>query len=224
MSLKTELVIFDWDGTLYNSVGQIVASLQHAAEQHELPLTDEAAKSIIGLGLPEVMQTLFPEAPELHDSILKAYGDHYIANSTNDAWFDGVAELLHDLKAQGLKLAVATGKNRRGLDRVIAKTQSTHLFDVTRAANETRSKPDPLMLQEILTVTGVSVERAVMIGDSSYDLEMAQRLNMPRIGVGYGVHSIEVLQQFKPLTIAKDVQELHRFLNGYAQLPVIDLV
>ncbi|WP_457969439.1 HAD-IA family hydrolase [Acinetobacter calcoaceticus] len=224
MSLKTELVIFDWDGTLYNSVGQIVASLQHAAEQHELSLTDEAAKSIIGLGLPEVMQTLFPEAPELHDSILKAYGDHYIANSTNDAWFDGVAELLHDLKAQGLKLAVATGKNRRGLDRVIAKTQSTHLFDVTRAANETRSKPDPLMLQEILTVTGVSVERAVMIGDSSYDLEMAQRLNMPRIGVGYGVHSIEVLQQFKPLTIANDVQELHRFLNGYAQLPAIDLV
>ncbi|CAI3148521.1 putative protein [Acinetobacter calcoaceticus] len=224
MSLKTELVIFDWDGTLYNSVGQIVASLQHAAEQHELPLTNEAAKSIIGLGLPEVMQTLFPEAPELHDSILKAYGDHYIANSTNDAWFDGVAELLHDLKAQGLKLAVATGKNRRGLDRVIAKTQSTHLFDVTRAANETRSKPDPLMLQEILTVTGVSVERAVMIGDSSYDLEMAQRLNMPRIGVGYGVHSVEVLQQFKPLTIAKDVKELHRFLNGYAQLPAIDLV
>lgn len=169
MSLKTELVIFDWDGTLYNSVGQIVASLQHAAEEHKLTLTDEAAKSIIGLGLPEVMQTLFPEVPDLHDSILKAYGDHYIANSTNDAWFEGISELLHDLKAQGLKLAVATGKNRRGLDRVIAKTQSTHLFDVTRAANETRSKPDPLMLQEILTVTGVSVEQAVMIGDSSYD-------------------------------------------------------
>ncbi|MFI7905326.1 HAD-IA family hydrolase, partial [Acinetobacter baumannii] len=136
--------------------------------------------------------------PDLHDSILKAYGDHYIANSTNDAWFEGISELLHDLKAQGLKLAVATGKNRRGLDRVIAKTQSTHLFDVTRAVNETRSKPDPLMLQEILTVTGVSVEQAVMIGDSSYDLEMAQRLGMPRIGVGYGVHSVEVLQQFQP--------------------------
>lgn len=71
MSLKTELVIFDWDGTLYNSVGQIVASLQHAAEEHKLTLTDEAAKSIIGLGLPEVMQTLFPEVPDLHDSILK---------------------------------------------------------------------------------------------------------------------------------------------------------
>ncbi|MFW1893733.1 HAD hydrolase-like protein, partial [Acinetobacter geminorum] len=107
--------------------------LQHAAEKHELHLSDEAAKCIIGLGLPEVMQTLFPEAPELHDSILKAYGDHSIANSTNDAWFEGISELLHDLKAQGLKLAVATGKIRRGLDRVIAKTQSTHLFDVTRA-------------------------------------------------------------------------------------------
>ncbi|MDC4653783.1 HAD-IA family hydrolase [Acinetobacter baumannii] len=223
MSLKTELVIFDWDGTLYNSVGQIVASLQYAAEEHKLTLADEAAKSIIGLGLPEVMQTLFPEVPDLHDSILKAYGDHYIANSTNDAWFEGISELLHDLKAQGLKLAVATGKNRRGLDRVIAKTQSTHLFDVTRAANETRSKPDPLMLQEILTVTGVSVEQAVMIGDSSYDLEMAQRLGMPRIGVGYGVHSVEVLQQFQPLTIAKDVSELHNFLREYAKLSTVDV-
>lgn len=223
MSLKAELVIFDWDGTLYNSVGQIVASLQHAAEQHELTLTDEAAKSIIGLGLPEVMQTLFPEHPELHESILKAYGDHYITNSISDVWFDGVAELLHDLKSQGLKLAVATGKNRRGLDRVIAKTQSTHLFDVTRAANETRSKPDPLMLQEILAVTGVSVERAVMIGDSSYDLEMAQRLGMPRIGVGYGVHSIEVLQQFQPLTIAKDVPDLHSFLREYTKLSTVDV-
>ncbi len=109
MSLKTELVIFDWDGTLYNSVGQIVASLQHAAEQHELPLSDEAAKSIIGLGLPEVMQTLFPEAPELHDSILKAYGDHYIANSTSDAWFEGISELLHDLKSPRFKTCSCNG-------------------------------------------------------------------------------------------------------------------
>ncbi|PAM48650.1 HAD family hydrolase, partial [Acinetobacter baumannii] len=87
--MRAELVIFDRDGNLYTSVSQIVASLQHAAEDHKLTLTDEATNSIIGLGLPEVMQTLFPEVPDLHDSILKAYGDHYIANSTNDAWFEG---------------------------------------------------------------------------------------------------------------------------------------
>ncbi|WP_017402461.1 HAD-IA family hydrolase, partial [Acinetobacter sp. TG19627] len=199
MSQNIELVIFDWDGTLFDSVGQIVASLQYAAQQFEQPLTDEAAKSIIGLGLPEVMQILFPQVPHLQQDILQCYADHYVANSKGDAWFSGVAELLADLKQQGLKLAVATGKSRKGLDRVLAQTNSDEIFDITRAASETKSKPDPLMLQEILTELDVAADRAVMVGDTSYDLEMAQNLNMPRIGVSYGVHSIETLQQYQPL-------------------------
>jgi phosphoglycolate phosphatase len=213
MSQNIELVIFDWDGTLFDSVGQIVASLQYAAQQFEQPLTDDAAKSIIGLGLPEVMQILFPQVPHLHQDILQCYADHYVANSKADVWFGGVAELLADLKQQGLKLAVATGKSRRGLDRVLAQTNSVALFDITRAASETKSKPDPLMLQEILTELDVSAERAIMVGDTSYDLEMAQNLNMPRIGVSYGVHSIETLQQYQPLTIAHNVQDLHGYLQ-----------
>jgi len=221
MSQKVELVIFDWDGTLFDSVGQIVASLQYAAQQFEQPLTDEAAKSIIGLGLPEVMQILFPQVPHLQQDILQCYADHYVANSHTDAWFDGVAELLMDLKQQGLKLAVATGKSRKGLDRVLGQTNSHDLFDVTRAASETRSKPDPLMLQEILNETGVSVERAIMVGDTSYDLEMAKNLNMPRIGVSYGVHELAVLQQYQPLTIADTVQGLHGYLQALLQTPAL---
>ncbi|EXB45917.1 HAD-IA family hydrolase [Acinetobacter sp. 1000160] len=214
MKQKIELVIFDWDGTLFDSVGQIVASLQYAAQQFEQPLTDEAAKSIIGLGLPEVMQILFPQVPHLHQDLLQCYADHYVANSKGDVWFNGVAELLMDLKQQGLKLAVATGKSRKGLDRVLAQTNSHALFDITRAASETKSKPDPLMLQEILAEMDVAAERAIMVGDTSYDLEMAQNLNMPRIGVSYGVHSIETLQQYQPLTIAHRVQDLHHYLQS----------
>jgi phosphoglycolate phosphatase len=217
MSQKIELIIFDWDGTLFDSVGQIVASLQYAAQLFEQPLTDDAAKSIIGLGLPEVMQILFPQVPHLQQDILECYADHYVANSKGDAWFDGVAELLADLKQQGIKLAVATGKSRKGLDRVLTQTQSHDLFDITRAASETKSKPHPLMLEEILAEMQVSIDSAIMVGDTSYDLEMAQNLNMPRIGVSYGVHSIDTLQQYQPLAIVHNVQELHVYLKQVLQ-------
>lgn len=213
MQKPVKLIIFDWDGTLFDSVGQIVQSLKYAAQEFKQPLTDEAAKSIIGLGLPEVAQILFPQVPELHEAILQSYSDHYVEHSKGDAWFDGVSSMLYDLKEQGMKLAVATGKSRKGLDRVLGQTHSVELFDVTRAASETKSKPDPLMLEEILQVTGVSAENAMMVGDTSYDLEMAKNINMPRIGVAYGVHSIETLNGFDPLFIAKTVKQLHQLLN-----------
>ena len=212
MKSAVKLIIFDWDGTLFDSVGQIVKSLKFAAEQFNQPLTDEAAKSIIGLGLPEVAQVLFPQVPELHKDILQSYADHYVAHSKSDEWFAGVSEMLHDLKAQGVELAVATGKSRRGLDRVLGQTQSLELFSATRAASETKSKPDPLMLAEILQETNVLVEHAIMVGDTSYDLEMARNIAMPRVGVTYGVHTPDVLNQFSPLYLANNVSELYAFL------------
>lgn len=214
MQKPVELIVFDWDGTLFDSVGQIVASLLFAAEQFQQPLTPEAAKSIIGLGLPEVAQVLFPNVPELHTDILKCYGDHYVEHSKGDQWFSGIADMLYGLKNQNIRLAVATGKSRRGLDRVLGQTNSRDLFEITRAASETKSKPDPLMLAEILDFTGVKAERAIMVGDTSYDLEMAQNIAMPRVGVSYGVHSVDVLQRFNPLSIAHDVNALHQFLNA----------
>ena len=212
MNLDVDLVIFDWDGTLFDSVGQIVKSLKFAAQKFEQPLTDEDAKSIIGLGLPEVMQVLFPQVPHLQQHILECYANHYVENSAGDAWFEGVSDLIHDLRAKGKKLAVATGKSRKGLDRVLKQTNSEALFEITRAASETKSKPDPLMLQEILDHTGVSADRAIMVGDTSYDLEMAQNINMPRIGVSYGVHSVETLKQYAPIAIVNDVASLHQLL------------
>lgn len=203
-----KLVIFDWDGTLMDSVGQIVESLLAAAAQYEIDLSAEAAANIIGLGLPEAMAVLFPQHPQLHTEIQAAYAAHYVPRSQQTRLFDGVEVLLQRLQQQGIVLAVATGKSRAGLDRVLADSGIAAYFSVTRCASETRSKPHPQMLQEILDVTGIVAADALMVGDTSYDLEMAQRIAMPRIGVSYGVHTAKRLQQYQPLAVVQDVAEL----------------
>ncbi|RYY79604.1 MAG: HAD family hydrolase [Moraxellaceae bacterium] len=207
-----DLVIFDWDGTLFDSVSQIVQSLQWAAQQHQLDLSAEAAKNIIGLGLPEVMQTLFPAHAALHAQIQADYGRHYVVNSHTQRWFGGVDELLTQLEQQGVLLAVATGKNRIGLDRVLAQTHSKHRFIATRCTDEASSKPHPLMLQQLLAETGIAIERTVMVGDTTYDLQMAQSIGMSRIGVSYGAHSETMLAAYQPLAIVHSVSELAQWL------------
>lgn len=207
-----DLVIFDWDGTLFDSIAQIVTSLCYAAEQYHINLSSDAARHIIGLGLPEAMQVLFPDHVALQPDIQAAYSRHYVANSVNQQWFAGVPALLQQLLDRGIQLAVATGKSRVGLNRVLMQTASENLFKITRCASETRSKPDPMMLQEILDATGIDVTRAVMIGDTTYDMEMAQRINMPRIGVSYGVHSDQQLIPYQPLAIVHSVDELSKLL------------
>ena len=209
---RFDLIIFDWDGTLFDSVAQIVASLQWAAAQHDIELCAEAAKNIIGLGLPEAMQVLFPQHVQLQPMIQADYSKHYVANTHNQQWFDGVEVMLEQLKARDMQLAVATGKSRVGLDRVLQQTDSEHYFVATRCASETLSKPNPLMLAELLAQTGVSVERAVMVGDTSYDLEMARNIGMPRIGVSYGVHDTQTLKQYQPLVIASSITALAQYL------------
>lgn len=212
---KAKLVVFDWDGTLFNSIGQIVDSLLYAARKYHQPLTSDEGKDIIGLGLPEVMQRLFPTVPELHEDILNAYAEHYVLYSQSDSWFEGVSEMLTALQRKGVILAVATGKSRRGLDRVLLKTGSNDLFEITRAASETKSKPNPLMLQEILEHTQIPVHEAIMVGDTSYDLEMASNIKMPSIGVTYGVHSEDILMNYNPLCIVNNIDELTAKLLAY---------
>lgn len=214
MAAAFDLVIFDWDGTLYDSVQQIVDSLLWAARQHDIELASEAAKNIIGLGLPEAMQALFPRHPDLHASIQAAYSQHYVAHSHTQGWFSGVDELLDGLAQNNIAAAVATGKSRAGLNRVLAHTNSAARFVATRCASETLSKPDPLMLQQILQETGIAAERAVMVGDTTYDMEMAARIGMPRIAVSYGVHSSSQLQAFQPLHVAHSIAALHDMLLG----------
>jgi phosphoglycolate phosphatase len=210
--MPPKVVIFDWDGTLMDSVGHIVDSLMHAANLYELPLTREQAANVIGLGLPEAMAALFPHHPHLCAEIQAEYSRHYVANSSQTQLFTGVPELLDALAQQDILLAVATGKSRAGLDRVLAQSGTIDRFAITRCAGETKSKPHPQMLQEIVAYLGVTPDQCIMVGDTTYDLEMAANIAMPSIGVSYGVHPPALLQQHRPRAVVDDVPSLHPLL------------
>lgn len=211
------LVIFDWDGTLMDSERQIVHCMQMAAHDLELVVpTYESVRHIIGLGLPEAIERLFPRHDaETRELVRQGYARHFVAGSGGSSdLFPGAQALLAELRDRGLLLAVATGKSRVGLDRVLLKTGLTTMFDLTRTADETRSKPDPRMLHEILAETRLRPEDAIMIGDTTFDLEMAQKAGMPRIGIAHGVHETRALRAFRPDAIVDDLFALAEYLRS----------
>ena len=205
------MIVFDWDGTLCDSAAQIVAAVQSAARHMGLPVpTDEAAADIIGLGLVQAMARLYPDVPAARRAALvSAYSTHYVAGEVDTpALFPGALETLHALRDRGRELAVATGKSRRGLDRILGKLGMTGFFHATRCADETRSKPHPQMLREIIAERGADPGDVVMVGDTEYDLEMASNAGVASIGVSYGVHSVERLAAHRPVAIIDRLPEL----------------
>ena len=215
-----ELLIFDWDGTLVDSIGRIVESMHWAADSCGLARRGDAqVKGIIGLGLPEAIASLHPELVEsaLVERFRHCYSERYLAlEARPSALFPGVAEALAIFRAQGYRLAVATGKSRHGLRRVLAGRGWLDYFDVTRCADETASKPDPLMLEEILEHCGVPAERALMVGDSSFDLRMARHAGMDCVAVGYGAQPLAVLREHGPALAIENFMELHAWLERRA--------
>ncbi len=214
------LVVFDWDGTLCDSVLRIVLAMQAAAEDCGVePPTDAEVRHIIGLGLPQAMEILFPSLPSRHLDLAKAYSHQFSQSPAlpEVALFAGIADLLSDLRAQGCKLAVATGKSRRGLNRTLAQLGMEEVFAHTRCADETRSKPHPLMLEELLEEAWMRPEQAIMVGDSIYDLAMAEQAGLAAIGVTYGVHTREQLAVHKPLAVVDNVAALSQTLNAWRQ-------
>lgn len=204
------LYIFDWDGTLCDSLAKIVACTQAAANEVGLPSPDEeAVKNIIGLSLRPAIQQVFPQAGEADlQALLTCYSKHFIADGDGMDFFPGVRETLDALHDQGHRLAIATGKSRRGLDRILATMGLDGYFHASRCADETRSKPHPQMLGELLDEFAVDPGRAVMIGDTEYDMDMARRIRMPRIAVSYGAHHIDRLRPFEPLLCLDRMDEL----------------
>lgn len=211
-----DLLIFDWDGTLADSIGRIVEAMRVAAIQSDMEVRDDLAiKGIIGLGLPEAIRTLYPRisANELID-FRQRYADSYMAmDAVPSPLFDGVLESMQVFREQGYRLAVATGKARRGLDRVLKANGWLDWFDITRAADETASKPDPLMLHEIMAHCDVPPRRSLMIGDSSFDLLMARNAGMDSVAVGYGAQSLESLRAYEPRLAVERFHELRTWLG-----------
>lgn len=205
------IVIFDWDGTLCDSIEHIVSAMHAAAVEQGVDAPSASAiRNIVGLGLPEAVALLFPGlAAPGREALAQAYSRHYVAGDASPpGLFEGALDTLDALRRQGFELGVATGKSRRGLDRVLAGLGLTDFFEATRCADETRSKPDPRMLVEIMSERGKSTREVVMVGDTEYDLDMARQAGVASVGVSFGVHSRERLANHGPVAIVDQLPQL----------------
>ena len=214
--LPYKLLVFDWDGTLMDSEARIVSCLAKTLSDLDAPpLPRQALLDVIGLGLPEVGRALLPGAGE---ELLRRFVDRYRYHFLSDryapsALFAGARETLHALDRKGYLLAVATGKARRGLQRVLEEMDCLSLFAVTRCADETASKPDPRMLQEVMDVAGVMPGETLMIGDSVYDMQMARHAGVAAAAVSYGVHARERLMAEGAMVCLDDIRQIAPWLE-----------
>ena len=215
MNNTFKLLVFDWDGTLMDSEAQIVASMNAAITDLGLPiLPHRTISNIIGLGLQEAINALLPgRDSEFHARLVARYRHHFLFSTIAQApLFEGAEQTLRTLHAAGYLLAVATGKGRQGLDRVLADTGLQSLFHASRCADETSSKPHPQMLQELMEELDVAADNTLMIGDTEYDLQMAINAGVGALGVSYGVHDDERLLQLEPLGLLHDIAQLPDWL------------
>jgi phosphoglycolate phosphatase len=215
---KFDLIVFDWDGTLMDSTATIVKCIQAAAKDLGLPIPHErTAAHVIGLGLQEALQTAVPELePRHYAGMVERYRYHYLIQDQELVLFAGVREMLAELSQAGYFLAVATGKSRVGLNRALNGAKLLSLFDATRCADETFSKPHPAMLQELTRELGQDMKRTLMIGDTTHDLQMAINAGAAGVAVHYGAHPATELAALNPLFAAESVSSLHTWLLGNA--------
>ncbi len=207
-----DLIVFDWDGTLFDSTTLIARCIQSAcADVGTRVPSDRDASYVIGLGLAEALQHAAPELPpERYRDLAERYRYHYFARQHEIVLFDGTLEMLQALKARGHRLGVATGKSRRGLDEALSTAQLQGVFDATRTADETASKPDPRMLLELMHELGVAPERTLMIGDTTHDLALAANAGAASVGVSYGAH--DDFSGFAARHVADSTAELRAWL------------
>ena len=210
-----DLVIFDWDGTLMDSTRVIARSLQDACGDVGCPVpTERDALFVIGLNLDDTFNHVAPALDTAGRARLsERYRHHFLANEREALLYDGVREMLADLRGRGRRLAVATGKARRGLDRALDATGLRPWFEATRCADEGFAKPHPGMLLMLLDLTGVDPRRALMVGDTTHDLELASNAGVDAIAVSYGAHHEELLATRPARARVASVAELHRWLN-----------
>ena len=212
---KPKMLIFDWDGTLCDSLQRIALCLRMSATDVGLPVPSfEAAKNIVGLGLDEVMIELFPDADLTTQAQLRQrYSEHFIREDAQPSpFFPGVRAHLETLRDEGYIMAVATGKSRRGLDRVLGGLDMKGFFHSTRCADETASKPDPHMLLSLLEEFATLPQAALMVGDTSYDMAMARAANTPRLAVSYGAHSQVRLASYEPVACIEKFEDINHIL------------
>ncbi len=215
---RYRLIVFDWDGTLFDSAEGIVESIRSAAGDLGVPLpAHERARHVIGLGLEDSLRLAVPELPRArYGEFVDRYREHFREREKTMSLFPGVRELIGALRGRGRQLAVATGKSRRGLDRALASSGLHAQFVASRCGDETAPKPHPAMLLEILAELAVEPARALMVGDTSHDLEMARRAGVDALAVSYGAHARPALDAHAPRDCVASVEELDEWLRRHA--------
>lgn len=201
-----------------DSTATIVKCIQAGAKDLGLPIPDyKSASHVIGLSLQDAMQAVLPDLdPKYYPRMVERYRYHYLIKDHDLTLFDGVREMLTELSHLGYFLAVATGKSRVGLNRALDSVKLLSLFDATRCADETFSKPHPAMLHELTRELGQDMHRTVMIGDTTHDLQMARNAGAAGIAVQYGAHPEQELRELDPLYSANSVRDLHAWLIDHA--------
>jgi phosphoglycolate phosphatase len=213
---KIDLIIFDWDGTLVDSIGWIVQCMQQAAAANGLAVPTEAAvRNVIGLSIERALQALFIELDEKdREHFIKSYSQLFFAREISpEDVFEGVPDMLEQFKLQGFLLAVATGKRSTGLAKAMKGTGLESYFDATCGADQAVSKPDPLMIHRITEQLQVDKERTIMVGDSIHDLQMAENAHIDAVAVSCGAHSAEQLKQYQPLICLQQTRELKKHIS-----------
>ena len=210
-----KLIVFDWDGTLMDSAQKIVDCMHVAIQKSGLPQRSDAQiRHIIGLGMHEAIEHLFPDQVIDVKRLVAEYRDQFVSiNQTVSPLYGGVTEMLDILEEQGYWLAVATGKSRSGLNHVLQEMGMQQRFHGTKTADETASKPNPLMLQELMAECGYAAEQVLMVGDTEFDLLMAQAAGVDVVAVKGGAHSEEHLRNFSPLAVLDTAADLLDFLK-----------
>ena len=209
------VIVFDWDGTLMDSTHGIVQAIQGACRDLELKVPSAAqAAWVIGLSLEPALRHAVPELTKsLEPLFLERYRHHYLGRDQTLKLFDGIPELLADLKASGATLAVATGKSRVGLNRALTSTALHSTFQASRTADETFGKPHPGMLLELMDELMVEPSQVVMIGDTSHDLKMAANAGVHGLGVAYGgAHPADELRACPNQGVVERVADLRTWL------------
>ncbi len=221
--MTVKLVVWDVDGTLVDSRQTIFESMQSAFGAAGLAPPDyETVRQIVGLGLVEGIGELLPGAePEMVERVADGYRAAFGAKVRQPGFveplYDGAAATLDRLRAEGWKIAMATGKSRRGVETILKMHDWADLFDSTHCADDGPGKPHPAMLLEAMKALGAPPERTIMVGDTAHDMRMAKAAGVYAQGVSWGFHTSDEVQEGGADHIADDFAALDRQLDAFAR-------
>ncbi len=220
--MKPRLIVFDCDGTLVDSQHNIVAAMRRAFVLNDLPEPEaHAVRRTVGLSLDYAMAALWPSAgfalrAGLVEDFRRASQEMRDRGVPESPLYDGAAETIMGLDAAGYLLGVATGKSYRGLQIMLEEFDLGRYFVTLQTSDKAPSKPHPGMVEQAMAEAGVTANETVVVGDTSFDMEMALNAGARAIGVGWGYHEAEELHRSGALTVIDDFAGLHAVIEGLA--------